>query len=107
KKSRAERAQKIAVSARAAGISEFKIAVQGGAAFSCPPGQTILAAANVAQLGFRQSCGEGACGTCRVRVLSGPFETDDQATFSRQEIEAGWVLACQTVPHGDLEIQRA
>ncbi|WP_189265366.1 2Fe-2S iron-sulfur cluster-binding protein [Streptomyces fuscichromogenes] len=28
-----------------------------------------------------QSCGEGACGTCRVRVLSGAQETDDRGMF--------------------------
>ncbi|MGX9425605.1 2Fe-2S iron-sulfur cluster-binding protein [Bradyrhizobium sp. LeoA1S1] len=106
KKTRGENARTIALAAREAGIHEFKIGVRGGAVFTCPPGQTILAAANAAHVPFKQSCGEGACGTCRVRVLSGTFMTDDQALFSAEEITAGWVLACQTLPKNDLEIAR-
>jgi ferredoxin len=98
RKTRSENAHAVALAAKDAGIQEFKIAVRAGAAFSCPPGQTILAAANAAHVPFRQSCGEGACGTCRARVLSGQFVTDGQALFSAEEVAAGWVLACQTLP---------
>ena len=51
-----------------------------------------------------RSCDEGICGTCRVRVLSGTSETDTRGVFSVEEIEAGWRLACQTLPTGDLTI---
>jgi ferredoxin len=51
-----------------------------------------------------QSCGEGACGTCRVRVLSGAYETDTRGMFSTDELAAGWRLACQTLPTEDLTI---
>jgi ferredoxin-NADP reductase/phytoene dehydrogenase-like protein len=107
RRTRSENARAIALGAKDAGLDEFKIAVRAGAAFSCTPGQTILAAANAAHVPFRQSCGEGACGTCRARVLSGPFVTDGQASFfTAEEIAAGWVLACQTLPTDDLEIDR-
>jgi hypothetical protein len=39
-------------------------------------------------------------------VLSGHFVTDGQALFSAEEIAAGWVLACQTLPKSDVEIDR-
>lgn len=106
RRSRAENARNIAVAAREAGIREFKIAVRGETGFSCPPGQTILAAANAARIPFRQSCNEGACGTCRARVLAGDFDTDAREAFSAAEIDAGWVLACQTLPKSDLEIAK-
>ncbi|MFJ9567514.1 2Fe-2S iron-sulfur cluster-binding protein [Streptomyces fuscichromogenes] len=35
-----------------------------------------------------QSYGEGACGTCRVPVLSGAYETDGRATLSADELAA-------------------
>ncbi|ROP80831.1 ferredoxin-NADP reductase [Stella humosa] len=101
---RIETAQVIALAAAAAGIDDFRIRLRGGADFACRPGQTILAAANAAHVPFGQSCGEGACGRCRARVLSGPFVTDGQALFSAEEIAAGHVLACQTLPKGDLQI---
>ena len=50
--------------------------------------------------------GEGACGTCRVRVLAGAYETDTRGMFSADELAAGWQLACQTLPTSDLTITR-
>jgi ferredoxin len=72
--------------------------------FACSPGQSVLDAANAVGVPFPQSCGEGACGTCRVRVLSGAYETDDRGMFSADELAAGWRLACQTLPTEDLVI---
>ncbi|MFF4833137.1 alpha/beta fold hydrolase [Streptomyces sp. NPDC001315] len=43
-------------------------------------------------------------GTCRVRVLSGAYETDDRGMFSADELAAGRRLACQTLPTEDLVI---
>jgi ferredoxin-NADP reductase len=104
-KTRSENAQAIAIAAREAGIAGFRIGVDGGATFSCRPGQTLLDAANLADIPFQQSCHEGACGKCRARVLSGRHVTDGQALFSDAEIAAGWVLACQTLPQANLEIR--
>lgn len=101
---RAEHAQVIAMAAEAAGIAVFGITTSDGTRFDCRPGQTVLAAANAAQVPFSQSCGEGACGRCHARVIAGPFVTLGQALFSEEEIAAGHVLACQTLPQGDLTI---
>ncbi len=104
RRTRAENAQAIAMAAAEARIGSFRITLRNGTGFDCRPGQTLLAAANAAHVPFSQSCGEGACGTCRARVLAGSFVTDGQALFSAEEIAAGCVLACQTLPKGDLEI---
>ncbi|WP_433063486.1 2Fe-2S iron-sulfur cluster-binding protein [Dactylosporangium sp. CS-033363] len=100
---RRERAHAIAL---AAGASTFTIGVAGDRAFPCRPGQTVLDAANAAGVDLPQSCGEGSCGTCRVRVLAGGYETDSRGLFSAGELAAGWRLACQTLPTGDLTISR-
>ncbi|MER5429531.1 FAD-dependent oxidoreductase [Streptomyces sp. NPDC002588] len=105
KETRREKAHAIAVAAAAAGVTEFMIGTVGGApAFPCSPGQSVLDAANAVGVALPQSCGEGACGTCRVRVLSGAYETDDRGMFSADELAAGWRLACQTLPTEDLVI---
>lgn len=104
RKTRVENAQMIALAAAQAGITAFRITMRDGTGFDCQPGQTVLAAANAANVPFSQSCGEGACGTCRARVLSGSYTTDGQALFSAEEIAGGCVLACQTLPKGDLTI---
>ncbi|GAA2575884.1 hypothetical protein GCM10010435_59930 [Winogradskya consettensis] len=105
---RREKAHGIALAAAQAGIAGFTIGVrdEDAASFACPPGQTVLDAANAARVPFPQSCGEGACGTCRVRVLTGEYETDTRGMFSAQELDAGWRLACQTLPTSDLVVSR-
>ncbi|MFE2320385.1 FAD-dependent oxidoreductase [Streptomyces sp. NPDC059441] len=107
KETRREKAHAIAVAAAAAGVTEFMIGTVGGTpAFPCSPGQSVLDAANAVGVALPQSCGEGACGTCRVRVLSGAYETDDRGMFSADELAAGWRLACQTLPTEDLVIDQ-
>lgn len=105
KQTRRERAHAVALAAQNAGVDHFTIGVQDGdEVLPCQPGQTILDAANAAHVPFPQSCGEGACGTCRVRVLSGSYETDTRGMFSAEELAAGWRLACQTLPTEDVLI---
>ncbi|MEU6609455.1 2Fe-2S iron-sulfur cluster-binding protein [Streptomyces shenzhenensis] len=107
RETRREKAHAIAVAAAGAGVTEFVIGTEnGGPAFPCSPGQSVLDAANAVGVALPQSCGEGACGTCRVRVLSGAYETDDRGMFSAEELEEGWRLACQTLPTGNLVIGR-
>jgi len=107
KQTRRERAHAVALTAAAAGVTSFTIDMTGDdPAFPCRPGQSVLAAANAADVGLPQSCGEGACGTCRVRVLAGAYETDTRGMFSSGELAEGWRLACQTLPTEDLLIAR-
>lgn len=107
RETRRERAHVIALAAAAAGVTAYTIEMADGeAAFGCSPGQSVLDGANAADVALPQSCGEGACGTCRVRVLSGAYETDARGMFSAAELSAGWRLACQTLPTEDLVISR-
>ncbi|MFD0516498.1 FAD-dependent oxidoreductase [Paractinoplanes durhamensis] len=107
RQTRRERAHAVALAAEQAGITGYAIGVRDeGTTFDCPPGQTVLDAANAAGVPFPQSCGEGACGTCRVRVVAGEYETDTRGMFSAAEIDQGWRLACQTLPTTDLLITR-
>jgi uncharacterized 2Fe-2S/4Fe-4S cluster protein (DUF4445 family) len=63
------------------------------------PGTRIFEAAVSAGLIVDSPCGgEGICGKCRVRVISGgnaPSPTEEQA-YSAQELHDGWRLACQS-----------
>ncbi|GID30932.1 FAD-dependent oxidoreductase [Paractinoplanes brasiliensis] len=104
-RTRRERAHAVALAAAASGVTTYTIDLAGGGtAFPCHPGQSVLDAANTAGVPLPQSCGEGSCGTCRVRVLSGDFETDSRGLLSAAEISAGWLLACQTLPTSNVTI---
>ena len=44
------------------------------------------------------ACKGGVCGTCRARVTEGDVEMRRNYALERKEVEAGYVLTCQTVP---------
>ncbi|WP_127509160.1 2Fe-2S iron-sulfur cluster-binding protein [Actinoplanes solisilvae] len=105
RQTRQERAHAVELAAAGDGVTEYRVALPA-IAFPCRPGQTVLDAANAAGVPFPQSCGEGACGTCRVRILAGTYETDPRGMFSAAELDQGWRLACQTLPTHDLVINQ-
>lgn len=51
-------------------------------------------------------CRGGGCGACRVKVLSGSYESKkmSRAHVSATAEKDGVVLACRTTPHSDLRI---
>ena len=71
-------------------------------------GSTVLDAAQQAGLFVSNLCGgEGVCGECRVRLRSGRVKPrrDMSGFFSPQEIDKGFVLACQAEIEEDLEVE--
>ena len=68
--------------------------------------QTILEAALAQKLSFPHDCTVGTCGSCRAKLLSGKVDaiTPFGYTLSREELQAGYILACQAVPETDVEL---
>jgi CDP-4-dehydro-6-deoxyglucose reductase len=85
---------------------EVRIA-SSGHKFRVAPGETVLAAALRQGLALSYSCRNGACGSCKGRVLEGEvdFGHHDPATLTEEEKRAGKALFCQAVPKCDLVIQ--
>ena len=70
-------------------------------------GTSIAEAAQQADVFITNLCGgEGVCGKCRVQVTKGKALAEEHAKgfFSQDQIMKGYVLACQTEIHDDLEI---
>jgi uncharacterized 2Fe-2S/4Fe-4S cluster protein (DUF4445 family) len=70
-------------------------------------GSTVAQAAQRAEIHINNLCGgEGVCGECKVQILKGAVKTDAalSAFFSKEEIEKGFVLACQSKIIEDLEV---
>jgi uncharacterized 2Fe-2S/4Fe-4S cluster protein (DUF4445 family) len=70
-------------------------------------GTTLLEAATKADVYINSQCGgEGLCGECRLQITKGKARADKNAIgfFSKEEIENGYVLACQTKVEDDLEV---
>lgn len=75
--------------------------IQDGAQieFELPPaGSTLLDAAMRAGADLPFSCKGGVCSTCKARVLEGKVEMDVNYGLEPDEVEAGYVLTCQSHP---------
>lgn len=60
--------------------------------------ETILEAALRAGTDLPYSCKGGVCATCRAKVLAGKVHMDANYALEEEEIEAGYVLTCQSHP---------
>lgn len=61
----------------------------------------ILDNARAAGLPAPYACKAGVCATCRAKVVSGEVEMLARYGLTDEEIGAGYVLTCQTIPSGD------
>jgi len=68
---------------------------------------TILETALEAGLAFPHDCKVGSCGTCKCKLKSGKIRerVDNALTLSREDLMAGYVLACQAHPKTDLVVE--
>lgn len=89
------------------GACAHRIRVAGtDVAFEARPGETVLAAATRAGVRLPHSCTIGGCGSCRVKLASGAVDYEfAPPALSAGEAAAGFALACQARPLGDLEIE--
>ncbi|MDY6913624.1 MAG: 2Fe-2S iron-sulfur cluster-binding protein, partial [Planctomycetota bacterium] len=77
-----------------------------GASVEVPGGSTILAAANAAGVYVNSLCGgDGVCGRCRVIVKKGKTSGGSTEFFTREEIQQGYILACQGHIESDVVIE--
>ena len=64
-------------------------------------GEAVLDGAARAGLELPYSCKGGVCSTCRARVTAGKVRMDTNYALEPWELEAGFVLTCQSVPETD------
>jgi NAD(P)H-flavin reductase/ferredoxin len=70
----------------------------GEAAFSCPPGQTVLFAGQAAGWDLPYECASGLCGTCRAQLLTGEVISlwpEASGLTERDRRRGNRVLLCQ------------
>jgi ring-1,2-phenylacetyl-CoA epoxidase subunit PaaE len=68
--------------------------------FSAEAGN-ILDSARLAGLPAPFACKAGVCATCRARVLAGAVEMAARYGLTDEEVAAGYILTCQSVPKGE------
>ncbi|MBB5217048.1 CDP-6-deoxy-delta-3,4-glucoseen reductase [Parapusillimonas granuli] len=86
----------------------FKVTVQpSNHAFTVEDGQSVLDAALAAGIVLPYSCRNGACSTCKGKVLEGSFDAGDSPAhvLAPEELEQGYTLFCQAKPTSDMVIE--
>jgi CDP-4-dehydro-6-deoxyglucose reductase, E3 len=86
----------------------FKVTVQpAGVSFDVARDEAILAAAIHAGIGLPYGCRDGACGSCKSRLVEGRVihGAHQMRTLPPAEEEAGWILPCCATPQTDCVIE--
>ena len=86
----------------------FQITIQpSGHVFAVEPGEAILEAALRQGFTLPYGCRNGACGSCKGKIISGSFEYGvyQEGALSEDEKAEGKALFCQSKPSGDLIIE--
>ncbi len=79
---------------------------KSGKTVSCPAEMTVLQSAQAAKINLPTSCGQGVCGTCRVKIVSGTVDMHHGGGIKQREINQGYILACCSKPTSGLVIDR-
>lgn len=86
----------------------FQVTVQpAGIAFEVPRDEPILAAAIRQGVGLPYGCRDGACGSCKSRLLEGRVihGAHQRKALSAQEEEQGYILTCCATPQTDCVVE--
>lgn len=86
----------------------FQVTVMpSGRQFDCDEGETVLAAALRAGVGLPYGCKNGACGSCKGKLITGQVEhgNHQQKALSESEEAQGMSLFCCAKPHSDITIE--
>ena len=75
--------------------------------FACAEGETVLTSAMAADLMLPYGCRNGACGTCKGKVLEGRIDAGpvQTSTLTADEQQQGYALFCCAKPLSDLVIE--
>lgn len=86
----------------------FQVTVTpSGRQFSCDEGETVLSAALRAGIGLPYGCKNGACGSCKGKLIAGQVShgNHQQKALSDAEETLGGALFCCAKPKSDITIE--
>lgn len=71
------------------------------------PRETLLQAALREGIDFPHSCRVGSCASCKCKLVDGEVKelTEAGYTLSDDELDQGFILACQSVPKTDISVE--
>ncbi|MYM56271.1 flavin reductase family protein [Thalassovita mangrovi] len=75
-----------------------------GRDFDVSPDDTLVSALAAQGVRVPTGCGEGQCGTCRLKLVSGEVDMAQQGGLSESEVADGYILACCSRPKGPVTL---
>ena len=80
-----------------------QITIKGGSS------ENLLKAALENGINWPYNCRVGSCGTCKCKLVSGKIKplNDFSYVLTKEEMDAGYILACQTMLKSDIEVEVA
>lgn len=60
--------------------------------------QLLMEISEASEIRTPHACQEGGCGSCKCKLLDGKVDMRNSEILSADEIEAGYILACQSKP---------
>jgi len=90
------------------GAPLFSVLVQpSGRTFNVAASEAVLAAGIRQGIGLPYGCKDGACGSCKCRLISGTVQhgTHQTKALSPEEEASGLILTCCAVPQSDLVLE--
>jgi ring-1,2-phenylacetyl-CoA epoxidase subunit PaaE len=82
--------------------SEVTVVLDGRSTpLTLPRDLPVLDAAQQTRADLPFACKGGVCGTCRARVVDGEVDMRRNYALEQSEVEAGFVLTCQSYPVSD------
>jgi ferredoxin-NADP reductase len=75
-----------------------------GKSVKIKPGETVHAAASKVGLHIPKACGMGICGTCKVEKTQGEVVMSHNGGITDDDVAAGYILSCCSVPVGDVTV---
>ncbi len=89
-------------------MPKYKIKIQSsGLEFHVKPSQTILEGAIASGITLPYGCQDGACGSCKGKVISGKYFLNEyqSSALTDSDIKAGNTLYCKSMAQEDLVIE--
>ncbi|CCD96090.1 conserved hypothetical protein [Bradyrhizobium sp. ORS 375] len=95
--------------AHAGGATQFRIRLErpdGIYSFDGAADEYLLYAMIDAGIGSPYICEQGWCIACAARLLAGDVDRSGALTVYPEDVEAGFVLLCSTMPRSDLVLRQ-
>lgn len=85
------------------------VAINGDNHIVAEPGETLLQAGLRQNIRLPHNCRVGGCAECKCKLVSGKVKelTESAYILSTEELDEGYILACQSVPKSDVAIEVA